>query len=252
MPTIDELPSATGTGPQDLLPIDQGGITRSVSVAEVLASAQPLIEVPSPSVLGRSSLGPGGPESLTIGAGLLVQNATIAANGTDHLSFIQDSNFLPNDAVIINSGGTPKQLPVVALRSLFNPGNNVTISSSGQIGATTDPSVTVALQTLAQGVSATSASVAALSAEIPAGGVAGLNSNGQVTAPIAGDVSLGSVKAGGVGVPRLIEAREVDTINVLDFGAVTGGADCPAMAERCLSRPGITGSARPWCSAASH
>jgi hypothetical protein len=228
MPTIDELPSATGTGPQDLLPIDQGGVTRSVSVAEVLASTQPLIEVPSPSVLGRSSLGPGGPESLTVGLGLVVQNATIAANGTDHASFIQESNFVATDEVIINSSGTPKQLPVPALRALFSPGNNVTISATGQIGATTDPSVTVGLQTLTQGVSAANASIATINAKIPPGGIAGLNSSGQVTAPIASDVSLGTVMAGGVGVPRQIELREVDTINVVDFGAVAGGADCTA------------------------
>ncbi len=228
MPTIEELPSAAGTGPQDLLPIDQSGVTRSVSVADVLASTQPLIEVPSPSVLGRSSLGPGGPESLTIGVGLVVQNATIAANGADHASFIQESNFTSTDEVIINSSGTPKQLPVPALRALFSPGNNVTISSAGQIGATTDPSVTVGLQTLTQNLSTANGAIAAINAEIPPGGIAGLNSNGQVTAPIAGDASLGTVRAGGVGVPRQIEAREVDTINVVDFGAVTGGADCTA------------------------
>ena len=228
MPTIDELPSATGTSPQDLLPIDQGGVTRAVSVAEVLASAQPLIEVPSPSVLGRSSLGPGSPESLMVGVGLVVQNATIAANGTDHISFPQASSFAPTDDVVINSSGIPKQLPIPALRALFSPGNNVTITANGQIGATTDPSVTVELQTLTQGVSSANASIATLNSKIPPGGVAGLNSNGQVTAPIDGDVSLGTVKAGGVGVPRQIANREVDTINVLDFGAVTGGADCTA------------------------
>jgi hypothetical protein len=228
MPTIDELPSATGTGPQDLLPIDQSGVTRSVSVAEVLASTQPLIEVPSPSVLGRSSLGPGGPESLAIGVGLVVQNASIAANGGDHAFFIQESSFVSTDEVIINSSGTPKQLPIPALRALFSAGNNVTISSTGQIGATTDPSVTIGLQTLAQSLSSATSAIATINAEIPAGGIAGLNSNGQVTAPVAGDASVATVKAGGVGVARLLEAREVDTINIVDFGAVTGGADCTA------------------------
>ena len=240
MPTIDELPSATGTGPQDLLPIDQGGVTRSVSVAEVLASAQPLIEIPSPSVLGRSSLGPGGPESLAVGLGIAVQNATIAANGTDHASFIQATSFVTGDEVIINSSGTPKQLPIPALRALYSPGNNVTISGSGVIGATTDPSVTVGLQNLSQGLSSANGSISALSAKIPAGGVAGLNASGQVTAPIAGDASLGTVKAGGVGVPRQLQVREVDTINVLDFGAVTGGADCTAAFNTAFSQ--VSGS----------
>jgi hypothetical protein len=177
-----------------------------------------------------------------VGVGLAVQNATIAANGTDHASFIQASSFVVSDELILNSSGTPKQLPVPALRALFSPGTNVTISSTGQIGATTDPSVTVGLQTLTQGVSSANAAIATINAKIPPGGVAGLNSSGQVTAPIAGDTSLGTVKAGGVGVARQIEAREVDTINVVDFGAVTGGADCTAAFNAAFAQlPGSGG-----------
>jgi len=228
MPTISQLPSATGTSPQDELPVSQSGITRAVSVAELLSGTQQAIEVPSPCVLGRASLGPGGPESLTVGLGLVVQNAGIAANGGDHASFIQTGSFLTTDEVILNSGGTPKQLQILALRALFNAGTNVTISGSGTIGATTDPGVTTELQSLTQGVAAANASIAAVNAKIPPGGVAGLNSAGQVTAPVAGDVSLGTVIASAGGTARTLAAHALDTINILDFGAVSGGADCTA------------------------
>jgi hypothetical protein len=240
------------------LPIEQAGTTRSVSVAELLAGAQPVIEVPSPCVLGRASLGPGGPESLTVGVGLVVANASVAANGTDHASFVVETSFAPTDTVIVNSSGTPKQLPIPDLRALFSAGSNITINSSGAIGATTDPGVTSELQTLTHGLSTTNATVSALSAEIPAGGVAGLNASGQVTAPIAGDASLGTVRAGGVGVARTLETREVDTINVVDFGAVTGGRTAPppsmplspsfpAVAAKFLFPAAITGSRHRWC-----
>jgi hypothetical protein len=228
MPTIDQLPSASSTSPQDVLPIEQSGVTRSVSVAELLSGTQAAIELPSPSVLGRASLGPGGPESLSVGLGLAVQNASIAANGGDHAFFIQAQSFLTTDEAIINSSGTPKQLPIPALRALFSAGTNVTIDQNGVIGAVTDPGVTSELQTLTSGLASADTSITTLSALIPPGGVAGLNANGQVTAPIAGDASLGTVKAADTGTARALATRAVDVINVLDFGAVIGGADCTA------------------------
>jgi hypothetical protein len=224
-----------------VLPIEQGGVTRSVSVAELLSSVQPAIEVPSPCVLGRASLGPGGPESLSVGLGLVVQNASIAANGGDHASFIQAQSFLSTDEAIINSSGTPKQIPIPSLRALFSAGSNVTINQNGVVGATTDPSVTSQLQTLSQDITSADGSITALAALIPAGGVAGLNANGQVTAPIAGDVTLGMVKAGGVGTARQLATRAIDVINVLDFGAVAGGADCTAAFTAAFNELGSGG-----------
>lgn len=236
MPTISQLPPATGTSQQDVLPIEQSGVTRSVTVAELLSGTQPAIEVISPCVLGRASLGPGAPESLSVGAGLIVANASVAANGGDHAYFLQSQSFLSTDQAIINSSGTPKQLPIPALRALFSAGSNITINGSGVIGATTDPGVSSQLQTLAQGIASADTSIATLNALIPPGGVAGLNASGQVTAPIAGDVTLGTVRAAGVGTARALETRAVDTLNVLDFGAVTGGADCTAAFNAAFSQ----------------
>ena len=89
MPTIQQLPVAEGISATDELPVSQGGVTRSVSIAELLSGTQIAITIPSPSVLGRASLGPGAPEPLALGNGVALQNAAIVANGSDHLSFQQ-------------------------------------------------------------------------------------------------------------------------------------------------------------------
>jgi hypothetical protein len=228
MPTIAQLPTASTAGAQDELPISQSGITRAVTVAELLSGTQAAIEIASPSVLGRASLGPGGPEALSVGLGLVVANASLAADGADHASFALENSFSTGDQAIINSNGTPTRLPLTALRALFSAGNNVSISSNGTIASTTDPSVTASLTTLTQSVSAADASVAALNAKIPSGGFAALNGSGQVTSPVAADVSQATVTAGTGGVARTLAARSLDEVNVLDFGAQPGGADCTA------------------------
>ena len=241
MPTIPQLPSATATGAQDELPVSQGGITRAVTVAELLSGTQQAIEVPSPSILGRSSLGPGGPEALAPGLGLAVQNASLLANGADHAAFVQETAFVAGDEVIINSSGTPKRLPLPGLRALFSGGTNVSIDTNGVIAASTDSSVSGSLTTLTQTISAAEASIAVLGSKIPAGGFAVVNSSGQVTSAVAGDVSLGTVVTAAGGSARSLAQRATDSINVLDFGAQRGGADCTAAFNTAIALLPVSG-----------
>ena len=236
MPTITQLPNATMTGAQDEIPVSQGGVTRAVSVAELLSGTQAALEVPSPSILGRASLGPGSPEPLSVGIGLVVQNAGLQANGTDHATFVQESAFLPGDEAIINSSGTPKRLPLPGLRALFTGGTNVSIDTNGVIAASTDASVTGSLTNLSQSVSAAQASISVLSAKIPPGGAAALNSAGQVISPVASDVSVATVTTTSAGVPRTLVRRALDSVNVLDFGAVQGGPDCTAAFNAAIAQ----------------
>lgn len=226
MPTIPELPNATQTGAQDEIPLSQGGITRAVTVAELLSGTQQLISIGSPSVLGRASLGPGGPEALNVGLGLAMQGAALTANGADHASFSQETSFGASDEAIVNAAGLPRRLPLSALRALFAAGANVSITTGGLISSSTDPSVAGSLTVLGQGVAVAQAGIAALGARIPAGGLAGLNAQGQVTAPVAGDVSSATITVSGHGVARGLIARASDSANVLDFGALSGGPDC--------------------------
>ena len=241
MPTIPQLPSATATGAQDELPVSQGGITRAVTVAELLSGTQQAIEVPSPSILGRSSLGPGGPEALAPGLGLAVQNASLLANGADHAAFVQETAFVAGDEAIINSSGTPKRLPLPGLRALFSGGTNVSIDTNGVIAASTDSSVSGSLTTLTQTISAAEASIAVLGSKIPAGGFAVVNSSGQVTSAVAGDVSLGTVVTAAGGSARSLAQRATDSINVLDFGAQRGGADCTAAFNTAIALLPVSG-----------
>ena len=70
MPTIDELAPATAASDNDELPINQSGITRKVTRAQLLAGLQPQLAISSGTLLGRISGDMGGPEQVSIGANL--------------------------------------------------------------------------------------------------------------------------------------------------------------------------------------
>ncbi len=242
MPSIPQLPNATATSVQDELPLSQNGVTRAVSIGELLSGTQPIIELPSQTIMGRASLGPGGPEALTVGLGMGIQNASLIANGTDHNTFVSKSALAPGDEIIINSNAAPTRLPATALRTLFSEGANVAITTDGVIASSTDPIVLSTLATLNQNVSSAEASIALLGAKIPPGGFAPLNGAGQMTAPVVSDASLATVLAAPGGQPRSLARRALDRFNVLDFGAVQGGPDCtPAFNAAIAQLPGIGG-----------
>ena len=81
MPMISQLPPAAPTSAADLLPISQGGTTGAVSLGNLLATTQPAILTPTGSLLGRRSLGAGGPEAVAVGGGLSFNTGTLAALG---------------------------------------------------------------------------------------------------------------------------------------------------------------------------
>jgi len=228
MPTIPQLPVAPQTTDQDEIPVSQAGIMRSVSVGELLAGTQSSLIIPSPSILGRASLGPGEPEPLTVGLGVVIQNATLNADGLDHASFAPQTALVTTDEAVLNSSGVPKRMALPLLRGLFSSGANVAIDSTGTISASTDPSVTSQLTSLSQSLTATQASVTSLSARIPTGGYVTLNAQGQVTQPVVGAVEQATVAVAPGEPARTLAAKSLDTLNVVDFGAVAGGADCTA------------------------
>lgn len=135
MPTIQQLPSASSTSTTDEIPVSQSGTTRSVTIGALLATAQPVITLPSTTLLGRNSLGPGGPEVVAPGIGLQLTNGSLSADGADHADFPLETHVNVTDNVILDSDGTPARLPLNALRDLFTAGSNVTIQG-GTISAT--------------------------------------------------------------------------------------------------------------------
>jgi hypothetical protein len=228
MPTIPQLPPATTTGAQDELPVSQEGITRSVTVSELLSGTQPVIEIPSGDLLGRVSLGPGGPEAVQLGLGLEISSGIMAADGGDHAFFAAETALDVTDEAILNSSGTPIRLPLPLLRGLFSAGTNIAIGETGTISAGTDPSVESELTSLTSGLTTTNANLAALAALVPTGGYVALNAQGQMTAPVAGPVTLGTVSVATGAPERTLGTMSLDVINVLDFGALTDGSDCTA------------------------
>ena len=224
MPTIQQLPAASQANATDEIPVSQSGVTRQVSVGDLLASTQPAITVASNALLGRVSLGAGGPEPVSVGTGLALGNGSLSATGADHANFAVQGTLTLTDQVILNSSGVPSRMALPLLRSLFTAGTNVAINANGTLSATTDAAVTTTLSALGQAVA--QAQSAASTAQTLVAGVA--NSHGQVIGPVVSDLSAGTVSVPG-GVARSLAALTADVVNVRDFGADgTGASDCTA------------------------
>lgn len=103
MPTIPQLPPAATIAADDELPISQAGAAMSVAVGTLLAGTQPAIVAPSGSLIGRVSAGPGGPESINVGAGLVLSSGTLAVVGQGPLP--QTGSVVASDLVCISREG---------------------------------------------------------------------------------------------------------------------------------------------------
>jgi hypothetical protein len=135
MPTISQLPSADTVSAADLIPISQGGSAHAISVGALLAQTQPAIMVGPPSLLGRFSVGSGGPDPIALGAGLTINNGTLSSGGLDFTSLPLQTTLSASDQVVVNNAGTPLLLDLEQLRELFTAGSNITIDASGTISA---------------------------------------------------------------------------------------------------------------------
>jgi hypothetical protein len=137
MPTISQLPTAQAVTASDTVPISQSGSAHSVALGTLLASTQPAIIVDRGSLLGRSSLGSGGPEQINVGDGLALNASTLQATPLNPASLTAATILSPTDSAIIANGGTTARLLALSeLRGLFSAGPNVAISPNGVISAT--------------------------------------------------------------------------------------------------------------------
>lgn len=142
MPTIKQLPAATAVTANDLLPVSQNGLTRSVTVSTVLSTTQPALSLSKGTLLGRVSSGVGGPEAVTVGAGLNIDTGAVIATGEDHTSFPVATDLQADDEIVVNSGSTPKRMAATRLRALFSAGTGVQIDDAGVISAASSGSGT--------------------------------------------------------------------------------------------------------------
>jgi hypothetical protein len=138
MPTIPQLPAAGQITAADEFPLSQDGVTRGATVGDLLAGTQPAIITATGTLLGRTSLGPGGPEQVGIGTGLALAGGALAATGLDHAAFPTQTALQPTDEVVLNSAGAPRRMPLTMLRGLFSAGANVSIDQSGTIAVSGD------------------------------------------------------------------------------------------------------------------
>jgi hypothetical protein len=108
MPTISQLPIAAEITAADEIPVSQAGVTHSVSIGTILASTQPAIISDPGTLLGRISLGAGGPETITVGTGLLLNGGTLAvstSNTYSITSLVPVTSIAGGDLVGISQGG---------------------------------------------------------------------------------------------------------------------------------------------------
>ncbi len=124
MPTIKQLPTATSVNPADEVPVSQGGATNAVAIGTLLSGMQPAIMVPTGMLLGRNSLGQGGPEPVEVGTGVALTTGTLVATGADHAAYPVETALNPLDQVVLNSGGTPKLLQLSLLQGLVASGDS--------------------------------------------------------------------------------------------------------------------------------
>jgi hypothetical protein len=136
MPTISQLPSADTVSASDLIPISQGGSAHSVSVGALLAQTQPAIMVAPPTLLGRVSIGPGGPDTILVGGGLTLNGGTLSAN-LDLGSLSVQTTLSPADQIVVTNAGTQQLLELDQIRDLFTAGTNIAIDLNGVISAST-------------------------------------------------------------------------------------------------------------------
>jgi hypothetical protein len=139
MPTISQLPVGNTISASDLVPISQGGSAHAVSVGALLAQTQPAIIVEPPSLLGRISIGPGGPDTIMVGDGLILNNGTLSLNGTlgagnfNPASLPIQTSISPTDQMIVTSSGVEQLAELGQIRELFTAGSNITIDENGVI-----------------------------------------------------------------------------------------------------------------------
>ncbi len=142
MPTIPQLPAADPVSASDLVPISQSGSVHAVSVGALLAQTQPAIMVAPPSLLGRFSLGTGGPDTIALGVGLTLNNGTLSSSSFDLASLPLQTSLDPDDQIIVTNSGSSQLLELNQIRELFTAGSNITIDTNGVISSSTLNGVT--------------------------------------------------------------------------------------------------------------
>jgi Pectate lyase superfamily protein len=101
MSTIDQLAPATAASDADEFLVSQGGIVRKVTRAQILAGVQPQVAISGGQLLGRQSAGTGGPEQITVGANLGLNNGTLSARAAPFVVASLPTGVVPSNGDIV-------------------------------------------------------------------------------------------------------------------------------------------------------
>ena len=104
MPTIPQLAPATAASDSDELIVSQGGTTRKVTRAQMLAGVQAQLSAPSGSLLGRASKNVGAAEVIAIGENLVLSGGTLSASATPFVLATQESGVVPASGDLVGIG----------------------------------------------------------------------------------------------------------------------------------------------------
>ncbi len=222
MPTLPQLPQAVVANATDLIPLDSNGTTYAVSVATLLASTQANMTLASGFLLGRLSTGAGGPEPISLGYGMTIDEGQLACDYTVMAELDSPSFTGSPTAPTPPAGDASNAIATTAF---------VRSAGGGGGGGAMFPASTTSLggNKIGAGLTALPDGTTALAATLP--GVDG--SSVRITSTIAG------------AAPRTLAEMRGEYIHVADLlGAPPTGQDATAAMLAALaiaaSRPGST------------
>lgn len=135
MPTISQLPIVEAVAATDQLPVSQDGVAKATSVSALLSGLQPVISVTEGALLGRHSLGPGGPEPVTVGTGLVMSKGTLQTTDAPLRVLDHGNDLERDDRVVVWNGSGLRTIPVAVLRAVHTAGRHISINQDGTISA---------------------------------------------------------------------------------------------------------------------
>ena len=116
MPTIDELLPADAVADDDYVPVSQAGVMRRVTRTQMLAGTQPALALGQGTIVGRSELGYGRPEAITIGENLRLRNGVLSATASFNIGGLAAAGAVSAaDVVAVSQGGRDAGLSVGSL-----------------------------------------------------------------------------------------------------------------------------------------
>jgi len=147
MPTLEQLAQVVAANPPDLVLLDQNGETCVVSVETLLEPVQPRLTLASGVLLGRVSIGPGGPEPVGVGSHLAIQNGQLVLDA-DGLAPLDSPAFTGTLSLGVASsrlgffGAAAGTQPVVTGSRAGNSALASLLSALAGLGLITDGSTT--------------------------------------------------------------------------------------------------------------